>query len=151
MPTNPDFRDLLSIFNEEGVEYLLVGAQAYIFYAEPRYTKDMDLWVKPTSDNAQRVFRALARFGAPLQGVAPQDFADPEVIYQIGVAPNRVDILTRIEGLDFDAAYANRTESTYAGVPFALLGKDDLIRSKKLAGRPQDLLDVERLTRDGED
>jgi hypothetical protein len=150
MPTNPDFRDLLSIFNEEGVEYLVVGAQAYIFYAEPRYTKDMDLWVRPTADNAQRVFRALARFGAPLQGVSPQDFADPEVIYQIGVAPNRVDILASLGGIDFPSAYANRTESTYAGVPFALLGKEDLICSKKAAGRPQDLLDVERLLRGDE-
>lgn len=148
MPTNHDFRDLLSAFNEEKVEYLIVGAQAYTFYAEPRYTKDMDIWVRPSPENALRVFRALAKFGAPLRDITPKDFADPNIVYQIGVEPIRVDIIMGVSGVDFDSAYANRVESTYGGVPIHILGKQDLIRSKRAAGRPQDLLDLDRLLLD---
>jgi hypothetical protein len=145
MPVNPDFRDLFKAFNGEGVEYLLVGAQAVIIHAQPRYTKDMDVWVRASGENAERVFRALATFGAPLEGVTPRDFTDPNLIYQIGVAPNRVDIVMSIAGVDFEAGWANRVESTYGGTPIHVIGKDDLIRAKKASGRPQDLLDVDAL------
>ncbi len=145
MAVNPDFRDLFSVFNDEGVDYLLVGAHAVAIYAQPRYSKDLDVWVRPTRENAERVFRALARFGAPLRDVTPEDFADPELIYQIGVAPNRIDVIMAIAGLDFDRAWANRVERSYGGVPIHVISKQDLICAKRASGRPQDMLDAENL------
>jgi hypothetical protein len=145
MPANPDFKDLFSIFNEEAVEYLVVGAHAVIFYAEPRYTKDLDVWVNPTSQNAKKVWKALSRFGAPLQDITLEEFTDPDVIYQIGLEPNRIDVLMSIPGVDFQSAKRNRVASSYVGVPIFIVGKADLIHSKRTAGRKQDLLDVERL------
>ena len=145
MAVNRDFRDLLKELNDGGVDYLVVGAYAVIIHSQPRYTKDIDIWVRPTAANAERVFRALHVFGAPLQGITPADFTDPEVIYYMGVQPNRVDILNNIEGLDFDSAWANRAERTYGDVPIHVLGKADLIRAKRASGRPQDLLDVDTL------
>jgi len=145
MAVNPDFRDLLKEFNDEGVDYLVVGAYAVIIHAQPRYTKDLDIWVRPTAANAERVFRALQMFGAPLHGITPADFTDPDVVYYMGVPPNRIDILSSIAGLDFDSAWANRVERTYGDVPIHVLGKADLIRAKRTSGRPQDLLDVDTL------
>jgi len=145
MGVNQDFRDLLSAFNDEGVEYLLVGAHAVIIYAQPRYTKDLDVWVKPSSENAERVLRALRRFGAPLEGITVRDLADPQIVYQMGVAPNRIDVMMGIAGVDFETAWEGRLESTYGGVPMHVIGKADLIRSKKACARRQDLLDLEAL------
>ena len=145
MPTNPDFKDLFATFNEESVEYLVVGAHAVAFYAEPRYTKDLDVWVKPSAENAGRVFEALKRFGAPLSDVTVADFTDPSLVFQMGVAPNRIDIMMGIAGLDFDSAWPNKRASTYGGIPIHVIGKDDLIGAKKASARPQDLLDLERL------
>jgi hypothetical protein len=145
MPINPDYRDLFRIFSEEKVEYLIVGAYAVTYFSEPRYTKDLDLWIRPTAENASKVWRALQRFGAPLTNVAPRDFTDPQMVYQIGIEPNRIDILMGITGVDFQTAYQNRVESSYGGVSIFLIGREDLITSKKASGRPQDLLDLERL------
>lgn len=145
MAINPDFRDLFSEFNAASVEYLVIGAHAVAYYAEPRYTKDLDVWVRPSADNAERVFRALTSFGAPMIGVTPASFADPELIYQIGVAPNRIDIMMGIAGVEFEQAWPNRVESTYGGVPIHLIGKADLIRAKQASGRAQDALDIQRL------
>jgi len=145
MSHNPDFRDLFREFCDAKVEFLVVGAHAVIYYAEPRYTKDLDVWVNPTPDNAQRVWRALTSFGAPLQGVTPSDFTNPTVVYQIGLAPTRIDVIMGLGGLAFDEAWRGRTESSYAGVPIQILGKRDLITAKRRAGRPQDLADLARL------
>jgi len=145
MSANADFKDLFSIFNEEQVEYLVAGAHAVIFHAEPRYTKDLDVWVNATSENASRVYRALARFGAPLRDISEDDFCREEMVYQVGIEPNRIDILMGVGGVSFADAWNCREESTYAGVPIHIMGKDSLIRSKEAAGRPQDLLDLERL------
>jgi len=145
MPANPDFKDLFKSLNAESVEYLVVGAHAVMFYAEPRFTKDLDIWVNPSPENAARVFRALSRFGAPLQGVKTRDFTDPKLIYQIGIAPNRIDIIMDIGPVEFADAWKNRVESTYGGVPIAIIGKRQLIKAKRAIGRPQDLLDTQRL------
>jgi hypothetical protein len=142
---NPDFCDLLQAFNAAGVEYLIVGAHAVMIYTEPRYTKDIDLWVRPSAANAERVFRALAEFGAPLGNATPADFTNLDLVFQIGVAPNRIDILMDIAGVTFDEAWAGRTLSSYAGTPTQFLGKEHLIRAKKAAGRPHDLRDLEWL------
>lgn len=145
MPTNPDFRDLLSALNDAGAEYLIVGAHAVMFYAAPRYTKDLDVWTRPTAVNARRVRVALAAFGAPLSDLTEEDLATPGTIFQIGVAPNRIDVITSVEALDFELAHAQATSSTYGGVPIRLLSKEHLLRNKRAVGRPQDLIDVENL------
>jgi len=145
MPINPDFRDLFFEFNAAEARYLIVGAHAVMHYSVPRYTRDLDVWVDPARDNAERVFQALARFDAPLAGVSCEDFATPGTIVQIGVAPNRIDVLTDVEGVRFDAAWERRTSFLYGDTPVGLLHIDDLIASKLAAGRAQDLLDVEWL------
>lgn len=146
MAANPDFKDLFSIFNEEKVEYLVAGAHAVIYFSEPRYTKDLDIWVNPTAKNAKRVFAALARFGAPLLEISADDFCDKEMIYQIGIEPNRIDILMGIAGVEFSPAWTDRVESTYDGIPIHIMGKENLRKAKKASARPQDLLDLEKLT-----
>jgi hypothetical protein len=146
MPGNPDFKDLFNIFNAERVEYLVVGAHAVIYHTEPRYTKDLDVWVNPTSQNAERVVDALRRFGAPLRNVSPVDFQNPAMIYQIGVAPNRIDILMGIAGVDFASAWPRRITGAYDGIPIGILDRASLRLAKQASGRPQDLLDLEKLS-----
>lgn len=145
MAGNPDYRDLLQCFNDEKVEYLVVGAYAVTFYSEPRFTKDFDVWVRPSRENALRVFRALERFGAPLSDITPDDLCDPDLVYQIGVPPNRIDIVMGIDGVDFDSAWKNKVASTYDKVPMHILGKKELIRNKRAMNRPQDRIDLQRL------
>ena len=148
MPANSDFKDLFSIFNDEQVEYLVAGAHAVIYFAEPRYTKDLDVWVNPTADNAARVYRALSTFGAPLNNISADDFTEPDLVYQIGVEPNRIDIIMSVGEVGFDRAWKSRIESSYGGIPIHIMGKGSLIEAKRAVGRPQDLLDLERLMRD---
>jgi hypothetical protein len=145
MAVNPDFRDLFHAFAAAEARSIVVGAYAVIHHTEPRYTKDIDIWVEPTPDNAARVLSALRTFGAPILELRERDLCDPELVYQIGIEPNRVDLLTSIEGLRFDRAWAGAVQATYGGVPIRVLGLDDLLTAKRAAGRPQDLLDVTRL------
>lgn len=145
MPVNPDFRDLFSELNGADVRFLVIGAHAVIYYAAPRYTKDLDVWTDPTPDNARRTHQALARFGAPMESLEVEDLATPGTIFQIGIEPNRIDIVTEVKGLTFDAAWEHRERSSYGGVPISILGLDDLLINKKAVGRPQDLLDVDSL------
>jgi hypothetical protein len=147
MSTNPDFRDLFSALCDEGADFLVVGAHAVMYYTEPRYTKDLDVWVRPERGNAERVHVALRKFGAPMADLGIEDLGVPGTIFQIGVAPNRIDVLTSIEGLSFDDAWPKRVESTYGGVSIALLSLDDLLTNKRAVARPQDLLDVQKLER----
>ena len=149
--TNPDFRDLLSAFSSAEVRYLVVGGYAVTFHARPRYTKDLDVWIDPSPENAARAWRALAAFGAPLSEVSIEDLATPQMVLQIGVAPNRIDVITSCQGLDFAAAWARRVPSEYGGVPVAFLAREDLIANKRSVGRPQDLLDAEELERGARD
>ena len=146
---NRDFSDLLAAFAAHDVRYLVVGAYAVTFHSRPRFTKDLDVWVESTPQNAERVVRALAAFGAPLQqhGVQVADFARAGVVYQMGVPPNRIDVLTSVEGLDFAACWLRRATSKYGDVAVAYVGKDDLIVNKRAVGRPQDLEDVKALER----
>lgn len=145
MPANPDFRDLFVELSAAGAEFLVVGAHAVMFYTVPRYTKDLDIWVRPTRDNAQRVYRALAAFGAPLDALTEDDLAIPGTIFQIGMAPNRIDILTSIQGVDFETAWQRRVLSTYGDAAIQLLSRADLLANKRAVGRPQDLLDIAHL------
>ncbi len=147
MENNPDYRDLLRCLNAATARYLIVGAYAVTFHTEPRYTRDIDVWVEPTVENAARVWKALADFGAPLDGLTQADFTKPDLVYQIGIEPNRIDILMGISGVAFASAWERRVESEYGGERITYLGLNDLIRAKEAAGRPQDLIDLELLRR----
>lgn len=147
MAANPDFKDLFLAFSAEQVDFIVVGAHAVMVHTEPRYTKDLDVWVRASADNAQRTYRALAAFGAPLHELTVQDLETPGTIFQIGLAPNRIDILTSIKGVAFDEAWPRRLQRSYDGVPIATLSLQDLITNKKAVGRPQDLLDLAKLAK----
>lgn len=147
MPVNPDFSDLFSALNAVNARYLTVGGYAFAFHAEPRYTKDIDIWVEPSAANAEAVWRALLAFGAPMSNISHSDFAQPGMVVQLGVAPNRIDIVTSIDGVAFDEAWSRRADSRHGDVPIHVIGREDFIKNKLAAGRPQDLIDVERLTR----
>jgi hypothetical protein len=133
---------MLSIFNEESVEYLVIGAYALAAHGNPRATKDLDVWVRCSQLNAEHLLRALTRFGAPLSEVQSQDFTRPGITFQIGVAPRRIDIVTEIDGVAFDEAYPNRLIAEVDGVRVPLISRQDLLKNKKAAGRPQDLADA---------
>lgn len=145
MSANSDFKELLSICNDRGVRYLVVSGYAVIKYSEPRYTKDLDLWVKADATNAAAVFAALRAFGAPLAGLTEDDFAHEGYFYQLGMPPVRVDILMSLPGLEFEAAWGRRVEVDFDGVPVPFISKQDLITSKLASGRPQDLIDADAL------
>ena len=145
---NSDFKDLLQVFADEGVEYLVVGAYAVIHYTQPRYTKDIDLWIKPSVENAARVARAFFIFGLPLVEVKQDDFTRGGLQYVVGISPCQIDFLTSLPGLpDFDTAWAIRGTGFVDGIPIHYLGKADLIHAKQTAGRPQDLADIDELRR----
>ena len=139
---NQDFRDLLAEFNAHGVEYIVVGAHALAAHGRVRATKDLDVWIQPSPDNAKRAMAALAAFGAPLHELSESDLAVPGTIFQIGVAPIRIDIITKIDGVDFAAAWSARLSVPFADQVVNVLSRDDLIRNKRAAGRQQDMLDV---------
>lgn len=127
---NSDFSDLLQCLNNFQAEYLVVGGYAVIAYAEPRFTKNLDVWVRPTPENAERVYRALAKFGAPLSGLTVKDLATPGLVYQIGVPPVRVDILMSVDGIDFDEAWPGRNWISFGEVSGWIIGRDALVKSR---------------------
>jgi hypothetical protein len=145
MPASLHFKELLKKLNEHQVKYLVVGAYAVMKYTEPRYTKDFDIWVEPASANAQRVFQALAEFGAPMDEVKVEDFANRELVFQVGIEPLRIDIMMGIKGLEFSDAWTHRVETGFGDVSMNLISKEDLLVAKIAAGRPQDLIDVDQL------
>jgi hypothetical protein len=145
MPASLHFTELLRRFNEHQVKYLVVGAYAVMKYTEPRYTKDLDIWVEPTSENAQRAFAALKEFGAPLTDVTPEDFTRTDLIFQLGLAPHRIDILMAVKGLEFAKAWERRVQASFESITMNVVCKEDLLISKEAAGRPQDLIDADAL------
>ena len=146
MSENSAFKDLLSIFNAGQVRYLIVGGYAVMKYAEPRYTKDLDVWIETTGENASRVFHALRKFGAPLSDLTEEDLTQEGMVFQIGVAPNRVDILMGINGVRFSDAWSKRVEGDFDAAPAHFISRSDLIVAKRAAGRPQDLIDADVLS-----
>lgn len=144
---NPDFRDILSAFNAEGVEYLVVGAYALAAHGLPRATGDLDLWVNANATNAERVLRALVRFGAPTADLPPDDFARPDVVFQIGAIPRRVDVLTSIDGVEFAAAWPARLTATLDDLDVPVMSREHLIHNKRACGRPKDVADLAWLER----
>jgi hypothetical protein len=144
---DPGLRELLSALNAHSVKYLVIGAYAVGVHAEPRATKDLDIWIKADAENSRAVFRALAAFGAPLAGLSPNDFNDEAgSVFQMGQPPLRVDILQRIDGVTFEDAWQNRMVTQIGGeLPAFVISAEDLIRNKLAAGRPQDLLDAAKV------
>jgi hypothetical protein len=143
---NSDFEELLSIFNDHEVKYLIVGGHAVMLYTEPRYTKDLDLWVEASTENAARVWRALAEFGAPLSNLSAEDFAHEGFFYQIGRPPARVDILMSIEGVKFEDAWPNRKQSRLGAQHAWFISREDLLKNKRATGRHIDLHDADLLS-----
>jgi hypothetical protein len=146
---NEDFRDLLVLLADAAVEFVVVGAYALALHGAPRASGDIDLFVRPSLDNAERVVQALARFGAPLQaaGVTAADLAQPGAVYQIGLPPRRIDLLTEISGVSFDEAWVSRIEAEVEGRIVPFIGRQALLKNKLASGRAQDLADVARLRR----
>jgi hypothetical protein len=140
---NPDFVDLLRAFIAADVRFLIVGAYALALHGKPRATGDLDVWIDATPDNATRVMRALAAFGAPLTDVSVDDFSRPGVTYQIGVAPGRIDILTELTGITFAEAWPDRMPRPFGDVDVDFIGRDAFIRNKRATGRAKDLGDIE--------
>lgn len=144
---NRDFAEMLDALSGAGADYLVVGAHALAAHGRPRATGDLDLWVRPTPDNARRVWSALTAFGAPLGEITTEDLATAEVVFQIGVEPARIDILTSVTGLTFEEAWSRRAQFEVEGRVLPFLSREDLIRNKSALARPRDLADIDDLRR----
>lgn len=151
MFVNSDFSDLLRIFNDNNVRYLVIGGYALIQYAEPRFTKDLDLWISTDGENASAVYQSLLKFGAPLANLTEADFSVDGYFYQMGMPPVRVDILMGIPGVGFEDAWSRREIINFDDLPISFISKQDLIRAKLAAGRPQDIIDVDLLSSNPDD
>src|SRR6476659_8515797 len=149
MAESPHFKQLLQLLNELKVRYLIVGGYAVMKYSEPRYTKDLDIWIEASTENSARVFEALQKFGAPLEsdGISAQTFTDAEITYQIGIAPLRIDILTMITGIDFPLAWNDRIEGSIFGAPVHFISLDHLIANKRAVGRSSDLEQLKQISK----
>ena len=145
MSVSKDFEDLFACLNARRVKALVVGAHAVAFHAKPRFTKDLDLLIEPSRENAERLLDALADFGFSGAGLSVEDFAVPGRIVQLGYAPNRVDLMTSIDGVDFESAWRGRVADRYGAAEVCYLGKEELIRNKSASGRLQDQLDLAML------
>lgn len=143
----PDFLDMLRALSAAGAEFMIVGAHALAVHATPRATGDLDIWVRREPNNADRVYRALQAFGAPLADLAPADLLESDIVYQIGLAPNRIDLLTDVSGVTFAEAWPRRVVVRLADLDVPVIGRDDLIANKRATGRLRDLADLEDLER----
>ncbi|MEW6743603.1 MAG: hypothetical protein AB1486_12675 [Planctomycetota bacterium] len=139
---NRDFVDMLSALSAAGAEYLVVGAHAMAVHGLPRATGDLDIWVRPTTENARKVFRALAEFGAPLGDLTVEDLGTPALVFQIGVPPCRIDIMTEIDGVTFEQAWQGSTTVTLSNLSVPVLGRRELLINKRASRRPKDLADI---------
>jgi hypothetical protein len=145
MEVQQDFRDLLALFNVHGVDYIIVGAWALAYHGAPRYTGDMDIFVRPDLGNAQRTLRALVEFGFGSLGLTAEDFTTPDKVIQIGVTPVRVDIVTSLTGVSWEEAHAGREAGPYGDLVVYYLGKEQFILNKRAIGRKKDLADLEAI------
>ena len=142
---NSDYMDMLKCLNKAGVDYMLVGGWAVNMYGYIRATVDLDIWILADSDNAKKVYAAIAEFGAPVSQMKPEEFTEYGMIFQIGVAPCRVDIISRISGVSYSDAAIRAVSKVIDGVPVRVISLEDLIVNKKASGRTKDLADVEVL------
>lgn len=142
---NQDFVDPLRAFCAHDVRFLLVGACALAVQGRPRATGDLDVWVEATADNALRVVQALTAFGAPLAAVQAADFSEPGIVFQMGLPPGRIDVLTTLTGVTFDQAWPDRVSAMFGGVAIGVIGRDAFIENERATGRAKDLGDIEAL------
>lgn len=144
---NPDFLDMLSALNAAGAEYLMVGAYAMAAHGYPRATADVDFWVRPTPENATRVMHALRAFRAPMLGLTETDLASDDLIFQIGLPPRRIDIITGIDGVEFDEAWQDKVVAQFGSVPCYVISREHLLQNKKACARDKDGWDIKLLER----
>jgi hypothetical protein len=148
MEVQTDFKELLELFNAHKVQYLIVGGYALAYYGVPRYTGDIDIFVKSEAQNASYILKALDDFGFGSAGLKKEDFIKTENIIQLGYPPVRIDIITSISGVSFDDAYKKREKGTYGNIPVYYISLDDFVKNKKASGRKKDLADLEMLGKD---
>lgn len=146
---NRNFVEMLSALSDAGADYLIVGAYALAAHDRPRATGDLDIWVRASRDNAERVRRAIGEFGMPVENISIEDLAAPGLVLQFGYPPQRIDVMTSISGVTFDEAWPRRIAVEIEGKQHAVIGKEELIRNKRTVGRAKDLLDVDALERKG--
>lgn len=142
---NRDFVEMLAALSDAEAHFLVVGAHAMAVHGRPRATGDLDLWVRPSAENARRVWAALEAFGAPLDKLEPEDLTTEDLVFQIGVVPSRIDILTSITGVEFDEAWPDRVVVEVSGVDAPVIGRAHLVQNKRAVGRPRDLADLAEL------
>lgn len=145
MEVQKDFRDLLELFNAHDVDYMIVGAYALAFHGAPRYTGDIDIFVRANTENAERILRALDEFGFGSVGLTVEDFSSPDKVVQLGMPPVRIDIVTSITGISWEVAKSGREEGTYGDISVYYIGKQQFIENKRAIGRKKDLADMEAL------
>lgn len=145
MEVQPDFKDLLELFNAHQVEYMIVGGYALAFHGAPRYTGDIDIFVKPTLENARRILTALDEFGFGSLGLTVEDFERPDNIVQLGVPPVRIDLITSITGVSWEDALSDCVDGKYGELPVKYIGLNEFISNKRATGRKKDLSDLEAL------
>ena len=148
MEVQPDFKDLLGLFNAYKVKYMIVGGYALAYHGAPRYTGDIDIYVKPDSQNAELIMKALADFGFSSVGLTIEDFKNPDKVIQLGVPPVRVDIITSISGILWKDAFLGCVDGKYGDVPVKYIGLNEFIINKRTTGRKKDLSDLEALGKD---
>ena len=142
---NKDFKEFIELLNENKVRYLVVGGYAVAFHGHPRYTKDLDVWIELSPDNAHSILNALKKFGFGSLDLKPDDFLESDQIIQLGYPPNRIDILTTLKDLKFEDCYEARVEVEIQGIHIDFIDIENLKRNKRATGRPQDLADAENL------
>jgi len=145
MLTSSDFKELLNLFEKHEIRYLIVGGYAVMKYSEPRFTKDLGVWIATDPENAEAVYAALKAFGAPLANLTADDFTRQDYFYQMGRPPLRVDIMMSLPGVEFEEAWKNREMVEMDDLKIPFISRSDLIRVKEASGRPQDKIDVDKL------
>lgn len=145
MVLSPDLKEFLQLLKKNDVRFLIIGGFAVAAHGHPRYTKDIDIWCEPVQANATRVVKALQDFGFGSLGLCVSDFVEPEAIIQLGYPPNRIDILTSPDGVEFGVSYDRHIVATLDGLELPFIGLEDLIANKQASGRTQDLADIENL------
>lgn len=147
---NEDYKDMLQSLLDNDVKFLIVGAYALAAYGYPRATGDFDIWVEASPENSKKILSSLASFGSPTSGLTEKTFMEKGIVFQIGVAPRRIDLITHIDGVDFKDAYPSRKTITMEGLDIPFISKENLIKNKKSTGRDKDLVDVRQLEENGE-
>ena len=142
---NEDYKEMLQILSDNDVKFLIVGAYAMGIYGYPRATGDIDIWVLTSAENSDKIFKALKQFGAPVQQINDKTFTEQGIIFQIGIAPRRIDIITQIDGVDFDKAYEKKQEIAIENMRIPVISREDLINNKESTGREKDALDAKEL------